>query len=57
MEAGYKSIFEALGQSVKFPSNYPSGVLLGTVHVVDSLSGRLVESWDGLPEPLKSEVG
>lgn len=57
VEAEYRFIFEALGETIEFPRAYPTGVLLGTVDVVDCLPGRMVESWDGLPEPLKLEVG
>ncbi|GMH43356.1 hypothetical protein BSKO_11278 [Bryopsis sp. KO-2023] len=56
LETFYRTLFEMLGQEVVFPEHYPSGVLLGSVEVVDCMKAEEVKNWDGLAETLKLEV-
>eukprot|EP01026_Neomeris_dumetosa_P000906 TRINITY_DN10217_c0_g1_i3.p3 TRINITY_DN10217_c0_g1~~TRINITY_DN10217_c0_g1_i3.p3 ORF type:complete len:196 (-),score=32.96 TRINITY_DN10217_c0_g1_i3:280-867(-) len=57
VEQSYQQIYEIEGKPPPtFPKEYPTGVIVGSVEVVDCLRAEQIEAWEGLLESIKLEV-
>ncbi|PNH05405.1 Activating signal cointegrator 1 [Tetrabaena socialis] len=56
LQAFYTQVHSLDGHVPSFPPAYPTGVLLGSVEVVDVLPLAAMEQWPGLPESCRLEA-